>query len=280
MSGTLKRVGKEVYTHGHHASVVASHAKRTAESCAGFLLNRGILDVQKTRLLDVGCGPGTITSGLAKYCAKIDALDNAPEIVTRAQEEAKKAGVASKVEVQAGSVYELPYQDETFDVVFAHQVLQHLMDPIAALKEMRRVLKRGGFVAVRESDYSSMLVYPPYAAIDKWRDVYRKTCRTNSAEPDAGRYLKHWAMQVGFDEHEDIELGFSTVPYTTPEECKEWGFSWQERALKSSFTTQAQEYGHATMDDLKEISDAWASWGQEPGACFYYVNGELLARKK
>ncbi|GBG26105.1 Sterol 24-C-methyltransferase [Hondaea fermentalgiana] len=275
----MKRGMKEVYTHGHHASVVNSHAKRTAESCAAFLLRRNICQENSTRLLDVGCGPGTITAGLAKYCAKVDALDNAPEIVERARAEAERAHVADKVSVQAASVYELPFEDETFDVVYTHQVLQHLVDPVAALVEMRRVLKVGGVVAVREADYSSMLVFPEMAAVDMWRRVYRATCVSNKAQPDAGRYLRHWAMQAGFGESA-LDLDFSTVSYTTLEECREWGQSWQQRALHSAFSAQAQEYGHASKEELQRMSDDWAAWAEKPGACFYYVNGEILATKE
>ena len=48
----------------------------------------------------------------------------------------------------------------SFDVVHAHQVLQHLADPVAALREMRRVCRPGGLVAARDSDYAAMAWYP------------------------------------------------------------------------------------------------------------------------
>ena len=70
---------------------------------------------------------------------------------------------------------------------YANQVLQHLSDPVAALVELRRVVKAGGLVAVRDADYSSMTGWP--SAMDAWRRIYRQTCRKNGAEPDAGRFL-------------------------------------------------------------------------------------------
>lgn len=270
---------KEVYTNGHEQSVVSSHAKRTAETCAAFLLEKEILDSEKTRLLDVGCGPGSISAGLAKYCARIDAIDYSSEVVELAQQTARDLRVENKLHVRAGSIYELPYEDGSFDVVYAHMVLQHLADPVGALQEMQRVLKPGGFVAVRESDFASMLSYPYNAGIDNWRTVHRLVCHSNKAQPDAGRYLKDWATQAGF-KVDNIKISFSITSYTTPNQCKEWGTSWQQRVLHSSFAKQAQEYGHATLKDLQEMSDGWALWADQPGACFYFVNGELLACKR
>src|SRR4029450_12153879 len=71
MSGSTSQTPDETYQHGHHASVVSNHAKRTAEDCAGFFLpflKPGM------RLLDVGCGPGSITVGLARRVAPAETV--------------------------------------------------------------------------------------------------------------------------------------------------------------------------------------------------------------
>ena len=57
-------------------------------------------------------------------------------------------------------MYQLGYPDGTFDVVHAHQVLQHLSDPVAALAEMRRVCRPGGLVAARDGDYARDVLVP------------------------------------------------------------------------------------------------------------------------
>ena len=56
---------------------------------------------------------------------------------------------------EVGDVYALAAADDSFDVVHAHQVLQHLTDPVAALREMARVCRPGGVIAVRDVDYGA-----------------------------------------------------------------------------------------------------------------------------
>ena len=61
---------------------------------------------------------------------------------------------------ETGDVYQLAFSDDAFDVVHAHQVLQHLSDPVAALAEMRRVCRPGGVVAARDGDYGGFFWFP------------------------------------------------------------------------------------------------------------------------
>src|SRR4051812_10791499 len=107
-------MAREVYTHGHHESVLRSHTWRTAENSAAYLLpllRRG------HRLLDVGCGPGTITTDLARLVApgRTIGLDRSAEVLARAGSDAKALGV--EVEWLTGDVYALPFPDASFDVV-------------------------------------------------------------------------------------------------------------------------------------------------------------------
>ena len=67
--------------------------------------------------------------------------------MTQARTLARERGIAN-VAFQAGSIYRLPYADASFDAAFACAVLQHMAAPIAALKEVRRVLKRGGVIGI------------------------------------------------------------------------------------------------------------------------------------
>src|SRR5690606_8133517 len=178
--------------HGHHESVLRSHAWRTAENSAAYLL--GVLEPHM-RILDIGCGPGTITADLAALVpdGQVTGLDREPAILERARAVAEGRGLTN-TGFTTGDVHALDFPDGTFSVVHAHQVLQHVGDPVRALREMRRVTGPGGFVAVRDSDYAAMTWYPGSSGMDRWLDLYRRVARANGGEPDAGRRLKSWAL--------------------------------------------------------------------------------------
>ena len=120
---------EDVYTHGHHESVVRAHASRTAENSAAFVIPHL---TPGTSVLDVGCGPGSITCDFAGLVApaQVIGLDRSADIVAQARELAKDRGVEN-VEFRTGNIYDLEFEDESFDLVHAHQVLQHLTDPVA-----------------------------------------------------------------------------------------------------------------------------------------------------
>src|SRR5580693_814445 len=173
----------DVYTHGHHDSVLRSHRWRSAENSAAYLLPHL---KPHMRILDVGCGPGTITAGLADRVPRghVTGIDTAPEVVDEARE---LAAQRDNLDFTTGDVYALDYPDATFCVVHAHQVMQHLGDPVRALTEMRRVTKPGGLIAVRDADYGGMIWYPAIPVLDDWLALYHKVARGNGGEPDAGR---------------------------------------------------------------------------------------------
>src|SRR5437868_10227667 len=137
-----------VYTHGHHESVLRSHRWRTAENSAAYLLPH--LAGKKT-LLDVGCGPGTLTADLAGLIGRVTASEVKAEALDLARAEIAARGITN-VDFAVADVHALDFADDSFCVVHAHQVLQHVGDPVQALREMRRVTRPGGIVAVREGD--------------------------------------------------------------------------------------------------------------------------------
>src|SRR5207237_3664964 len=160
-----------------------SHRWRTATNSAAYLLpylHPG------ARILDVGCGPGTITADLAAIVApaSVVAMEISPEALELAKAEAAARGQLN-IEFVVGDVAALEFADASFDVVHAHQVLQHVGEPVAALREMRRVCKPAGIVAARDSDYAGFCWYPELPALDDWRTLYRGIAKANGGEPDA-----------------------------------------------------------------------------------------------
>jgi SAM-dependent methyltransferase len=261
-----------IYTHGHHSAVLRSHRSRTAGNSAAYLLPR--LEPGMS-LLDVGCGPGTITADLVERVApgRVVAIDASADVLAGAREVAAGRGLTN-LEFAVGDVHALEFEDGAFDVVHAHQVLQHVADPVAALGEMRRVCRPGGTVAVRDGDYAAMTWYPENPVLDEWLAIYRRTARRNGGEPDAGRRLKAWARAAGL---RDITCTASTWCYSTPDEREFWSEMWAERILQPGIGEAAVAYGYATQEDLVRIAEGWRAWGASEDGWFAITHGEVLA---
>ncbi|MFJ6695033.1 class I SAM-dependent methyltransferase [Streptomyces sp. NPDC091272] len=263
-----------VYTHGHHESVLRSHTWRTAENSAAYLLPH--LRAGQ-RVLDVGCGPGTITADLAELVGPeghVTGGDHAAGILDRARRTAAERGLRN-VEFTTADVHALAYPDDSFDVVHAHQVLQHVGDPVAALREMRRVCRPGGIVAARDSDYAAMAWYPQPPLLDDWLELYHRVARAGGGEPDAGRRLRSWALRAGFEE---VNSSAASWCYATAEDRSWWSGLWADRTVASSYADLAVSGGHATAAQLAEIAEAWREWGTHRDAWFMVPHGEILCR--
>jgi ubiquinone/menaquinone biosynthesis C-methylase UbiE len=253
--------------------VLRSHRWRTVENSAAYLLpHLG----PGTTVLDIGCGPGTITLDIAARVApaRVVGIDAAPAAIEAALAECNRQE-KTNVEFGTADVYALDIEDDTFDIVHAHQVLQHLSDPVAALREMRRVCKPGGMVAARDADYEGMRWYPDVPLIGTWERMYDAVARSNDGEPNAGRYLLSWAHAAGFT---DVEPGASVWCFATPEDRAWWGELWADRITQSAIANQAVEIGAATEAELNDMAAAWRNWSIEPDGWFAVLHGEILCR--
>jgi ubiquinone/menaquinone biosynthesis C-methylase UbiE len=261
------------YTHGHDASVVARHAQRTAARDAAHLLPH----LQPgMRLLDFGCGPGTITTGLARAVApgEVVGLDLSEDVLEQARAHATLEGVAN-VRFEVESVYALSYADASFDVAHANQVLQHLARPVDALREVRRVVRPGGLVSVRDADYATMVGWPRSPAVDRWLEVYHAVAARNGADPDAGRRLRTWMLEAGYVE---VETAATVELLGDPAAAADWGRSWAERALHSNYRAQAIEYGIATPEEIEAIAAGWRAWAESPDALWMFTQVSCVGR--
>lgn len=231
-------------------------------------------------ILDIGCGPGTISTSLADLVGpsgRVIGLDASAEVVEQASK--NSTGEHENVTFQAGDAANLSFEDSSFDVVHAHQVLQHVSDPVAILREMHRVVKKpGGIISLREGDLPGSLLHPDtgnrYAV---FTDIYDRTARASGADPQLGRKLHVYLREAGFKD-EDTQLEIAALSYgaNKPEEAEWWGNSWADRCLESGFHDSAIEGSHATEETLQGLSSMWREWGRTKDALWAIFQSQAV----
>jgi ubiquinone/menaquinone biosynthesis C-methylase UbiE len=262
----------EIYTHGHHDSVLRSHRSRSVENSAAYL--RPFLQPGRS-LLDVGCGPGSLTADLAKHVApgRVVAIDRAESVLDEARR--NLAAFGELVSVAAGDVYRLGFDDASFDIVHAHQVLQHLREPVNALAELKRVCRPDGVVAARDSEYGSFRWFPEDERLDAWLTMYQRVARSHGAYPDAGRRCLRWAQEAGFRE---VTASASVWLFATRDARAFWAELWAERITGSALAEQAIAAEFATQRELQAMADGFRAWAAADGGWMSLTHGEILAR--
>jgi ubiquinone/menaquinone biosynthesis C-methylase UbiE len=236
------------------------------------------------KILDVGCGPGTISVDLASRVPQgfVYAIDPSAEVIEKAKKHAEEKGITN-IRFETGDIFNWKglesVEEGSFDVVHTHQVLQHLKDPLGALKEMKRLTKPGGIVAVRETDYQSFTWYPEVDGMREWSDLYITVAKKLECDPNIGRRLHAIAMEAGFDRN-DIETSGSMWVYSTPSEMAWWCGLWAERTLHSNFKDNSIAFGLATQEDLEKVANTWRELEKKKDAWFSVPNGQIICHVK
>ena len=187
---------KERNTPGPSANATAFMAARDLESHGFFLtpfLQPGF-DV-----LDAGCGPATITTGIAEavFPARVTAVDVSREQLETARRLTQGREIVN-IEFIAASAARLPFADHSFDVVFAHALLEHLGEPEQAVREFHRVTRPGGFLAVGSPDWGNFELEPNPPRVARAIHAYRNLQERNGGNTRAGTMLRDWISTAGF----------------------------------------------------------------------------------
>ncbi|KAF2643094.1 methyltransferase UbiE [Massarina eburnea CBS 473.64] len=274
-------MSKPQYLHGHHPSVLRSHTWRTAANSCPHLLPH-LLPTHT--ILDIGCGPGTITVDLATLVPSghVLGIDPSASVIKQARAHAASQNIPN-VRFEVGDIFAwraIPgIAEESFDIIHAHQVLQHLTSPVLAVQEMKKLAKPGGLVAVRDVDYSAMSHYPPHPGMRKWLRLYTSVAESLQCDPNIGKRLHAVAMEAGFA-RADIEASASTWVFSTPEEREFWCGVWAERTVKSDYRERVLESGLGTVGDLEEIAGTWREMEGRVDGWFLVVNGQVVCWKR
>ena len=241
----------EIYTPGHSRSVSDFMARRTLATHGEFFvphLQPGL------RLLDCGCGPGSITLGLA---ARVDpgevvGIDFAPDQIAHARQAAAREG-RRNVRFESANVYSLPFESERFERVFSHALLEHLAEPQKALRELYRVLTPGGVIGACSPDWGGFLLSPPSPRALRALDAYMALQSGNGGNVLAGRHQGLHLAAAGF---EAIELSARYECYDSRQLIAEYLARRLDEAGDAASASALRDW---SRDEPGMFAQAWVS---------------------
>ena len=231
----------ERYLHARHRP---AHGRRTAARWAAFLLPHLRPGM---RLLDLGCGPGSITTGLAPGLRAVG-VDLDPVAV-------------DAVPVAAADAAALPFPDACFDALYANALLQHVAEPLAVLREARRVARPGAVIGVGDADWGGALMHPADATLDRGQAI-RGALRPGG-DVRVGRQLRGLLVEAGFERAEASATGGADGTGDAARRLAAFEASWFADPDVVAFVA---ERGVADADEMAAVAAAWARWGEHPGA--------------
>ena len=228
-------------------------------------------------LLDCGCGPGTITLGLAEVVAPAQAtgIDIEPGMIAQAKAFAVERGVEN-VEFQQADILDLPFPDNSFDVVLTSAVLEHLGDPRSAVKELHRVVKQGGLVGVVNTDWGDPLISPENESVSRFFEIFERGFNLYGGSLNRGRHARRWMREAGLDVFEfKAQYGNASEPEAV-QAAMEGFIGWVENV---PIFDQAIELGWTDAAEIQSIIAGMRAWSKLPDAFIGTGRTEAVARK-
>jgi ubiquinone/menaquinone biosynthesis C-methylase UbiE len=262
----------EKYIPGYSPNATNFMANRSVDSHAAFFksyLKPGM------KVIDCGCGPGTITIGLAQLVApgRVTGTDIGSSQIAIARENASSQEI-SNIEFIEANINQLPFADNSFDVAFSHAVLEHLHSPVKVLQELLRVLKPDGVLGVRTPDWGGFLIAPSNSELERAIAYYKLIQQKNGGNPYVGRHLRGLLREAGY-----INIKAS-ASYECYENLSSIGEYLALRIKDSERLDRAVEQGWVENSQaLSSMSNALREWSQHPDGIFAQAWCEAVGQK-
>lgn len=260
---------------GYSSPVIQQHylRRQAAHQAAFFLpyLHPGMT------LLDGGCGPGAITLGLAEAVApgQVVGVDREPSMVERARVLAEEHQMAH-VRFQVGDLYDLPFPASSFDAVFTCAVLEHLADPVRALREIGRVLKPEGVVGVVSTDWGEPLISPPDDALRHFFTLFERGFQHHGGSLQRGRHLRSQLHQAGLT---DLAVAAACSSASTAEALRQTVDTYIDWMETMPLFDQAIALGWCDRATFRDMQARMRQWCAHPDAFLATPRCEAVGRK-
>ena len=261
---------KERYTLGYSPQTIQQLQKRTAAREAGFLLPHLSAGM---RLLDCGCGPGSITVGLAEAAApgQVIGVDIEPSEYRHVWSQAVKR-TGTNLHFAVADVYSFPFGDNVFDAAFLHNVLSHLRKPLDVLKGIHRLLRPGGVIGLSHPDFSGQLISPSDPLLERDHELYWRLVEHNGGNPAIGKHQRGLLHEAGFVRVEAVAK-YSTI--ATQDAMRMRARHGGRIFGESTIAQQMIDLGWTDQIELEQIIAAWRRWSEQPGA--FMANATVTA---
>ena len=256
------------------ATIQRSYTNRDAVQVADFLVPRLS---EGMSLLDCGCGPGPLTLGFAEIVApgRVVGIDIEPTMIDQANQ-LKSDGGPDNLEFQVGDIYDLSFEDGEFDVVFSSAVIEHLSDPVRALREVLRVTKPGGIGAVIRTDWSFPFIVPECPELSRFFELFEGGFNRIGGSLNRGRFLSAHMREAGFDVVEFQTNMSQLLGQSAASASAETYISWIENI---PLFQESIELGITTDAELKSMVNGIREWAKHPDAYLSLARGHAIGVK-
>ena len=247
-------------------------AHRSPEVYADFVLE---LLEPAHELLDMGCGDGMLSIGLAQRC-RVTAVDLSAEVFSEAVEIARRRNVDS-IRFEVADATALPFADETFDVVFAHSVLEAGPAPQRVLAEALRVLRPGGLLGVACVEYGGLILAGPEVSVLRWSNAVREQLwLAGGSNPFLGRELRGLVATTGFV---DVRATTRAISYGTAQQVRVFADARAAECADEEYVGAAVAAGLAVPGELAAAAQAWEQWAESPASYASFTWCRAVGRK-
>lgn len=260
------------------ADVQDGYIDRDAGVVADFLTPRLSSGLS---VLDCGCGPGPITLGLAHAVAPgaVVGIDIEPTMIERANALAAGSGL-DNIDFQVADIYDLPFDDGSFDIVFSSAVIEHLSDPVRAVRELGRVTRTGGITAVIRTDWTFPFIVPDCPEFHRFFQLFEAGFNRIGGSLNRGRYLAADMSAAGLDVVE-FETRLSNrrgaVARANTAAGVEGYITWMENI---PLFQESIQLGLTTADEIDAIKTAMRAWAQDPDAFIAVAHAYAIGAKQ